>query len=120
MKKYVNDEHCDYLLVLCSLRINVEKYMYYKLDDKYKANFLEEKMTINKILYAENTGLEVPENFQLLSVLYNDFMHLDKSADPQNKKILFLASKLDNIFIKKMIKSTINEITNQGINLGEK
>ena len=98
IKKYINNEPCDYLLVLCSLRINIEKYIYHKLENKYKQPFLQEKMTINKILYAENIGLEIPENFQLLSVLYNDFMHLDKSADPQNKKILFLASKLDNIF----------------------
>ena len=77
-------------------------------------------MTINKISYAENIGLDIPENFQLLSVLYNDFMHLDKSADPQNKKILFLASKLDNIFIKDMIKSTIISIKEQNPNFVEK
>ena len=77
-------------------------------------------MTINKISYAENIGLDIPENFQLLSVLYNDFMHLDKSADPQNKKILFLASKLDNIFIKDMIKSTIIFIKEQNPNFAEK
>lgn len=67
-------------------------------------------MTVNKIVFAEQVGINIPENFQLLSVLYNDFMHLDKSADPQNKKILFLASKLDNIFIKDIIKSTMKEI----------
>lgn len=116
MQKYINDEKSDYLLVLCSLRINIEEYIYYKLDDKYKLSFLEEKKTINKILYAENTGLEIPENFQLLSALYNDFLHLDKSTDPQNKKILFLASKLDNIFIKDMIKSTIISIKEQNPN----
>lgn len=120
MKKYINDEKCDYILVLCSLRISIEEYIYYKLENKYKSAFLEEKMTINKISYAENIGLDIPENFQLLSVLYNDFMHLDKSADPQNKKILFLASKLDNIFIKDMIKSTIIFIKEQNPNFAEK
>lgn len=120
MKKYINDEKCDYILVLCSLRISIEEYIYYKLENKYKSAFLEEKMTINKISYAENIGLDIPENFQLLSVLYNDFMHLDKSADPQNKKILFLASKLDNIFIKDMIKSTIISIKEQNPNFVEK
>ncbi len=113
MKKYLNNENCDYLLTLCSLRINIEEYIYNKLDIKYRDAFLEEKMTVNKIVYAENVGLEIPENFQLLSVLYNDFMHLDKSADPQNKKILFLSSKLDNIFIKDLIKSTITIINKQ-------
>lgn len=110
MKKYIDNLPCDYLLVLCALRINIEKYIYECIDDGYKASFIEEKMTVNKIAFAEQIGIRIPENFQLLSVLYNDFMHLDKSADPQNKKVLFLASKLDNIFIKSIIRSTMKEI----------
>lgn len=110
MKKYIDNLPCDYLLVLCALRINIEKYIYECIDDGYKASFIEEKMTVNKIAFVEQIGIRIPENFQLLSVLYNDFMHLDKSADPQNKKVLFLASKLDNIFIKSIIRSTMKEI----------
>lgn len=110
MKKYIDNLPCDYLLVLCALRINIEKYIYECIDDGYKASFIEEKMTVNKIAFAEQIGIRIPENFQLLSVLYNDFMHLDKLADPQNKKVLFLASKLDNIFIKSIIRGTMKEI----------
>lgn len=110
MKKYIDNLPCDYLLVLCALRINIEKYIYECIDDGYKASFIEEKMTVNKIAFVEQIGIRIPENFQLLSVLYNDFMHLDKSADSQNKKVLFLASKLDNIFIKSIIRSTMKEI----------
>lgn len=110
MKKYLSGLPCDYLLVLCSLRINIEKYIYENLEYSYKQPFIEEKMTVNKIVFAEQVGVNIPENFQLLSVLYNDFMHLDKSADQQNKKVLFLASKLDNIFIKDIINSTMKEI----------
>lgn len=113
MQKYIREEKCDYLLVLCALRICIEEYIYFKLDDQYKESFLETKMTVNKIAFAESVGLEIPENFKLLSVLYNDFMHLDEGADPQNKKILFLASKLDNIFIRNMIKSSMEIIQQQ-------
>lgn len=110
LDKYINDIKCDYLMVLCALRIKIEEYIYLKLDEKYKQKMLDINMTINKIIYAEDVNFVIPENFKLLSVLYNDFMHLDKKADPQNKKIMFLSSKLDNLFIKRIIKETISII----------
>jgi len=112
LDKYVQDKKADYLMVLCGLRVKIEEYLYSKINDKYKIIFLNTNMTVNKIQYSENIGVDVPENFKLLSVLYNDFMHLDKKADPQNKKILFLSSKLDNLFIKKIIKQIFKTLNN--------
>ncbi|MDD2391668.1 MAG: hypothetical protein PHU94_01860 [Bacilli bacterium] len=112
LDKYISDKQCDYLMVLCALRIKIEEYIYLNLDEKYKQKMLDINMTVNKIIYAEDVNLPTNENFKFLSVLYNDFMHLDKKADPQNKKVLFLSSKLDNLFIKRIIKETINIINN--------
>lgn len=63
MKKYIDNLPCDYLLVLCALRINIEKYIYECIDDGYKASFIEEKMTVNKIAFAEQIGIRIPKIF---------------------------------------------------------
>lgn len=110
LNKYVQDKKADYLMVLCGLRVKLEEYLYFKLNNEHRMEFLNTNMTINKIQFSENNNIDVPENFKLLSILYNDFMHLDKKADPQNKKILFLSSKLNNLFIKKIIKQVFKTI----------
>lgn len=99
LKKYKNNEDYDIALTCCGLRIYIEKSIFEKLPDEHKSTYLSIHKTVDKLSFAKDIGIEVPEVYFLLSIIYNEGMHLD----PQCKKLKPIACKLNNKVIKNMI-----------------
>ena len=95
-------------MVIAGIRIKIEELVYQKLDFPYKEEFIKKHKVINKLNYAEENGVEVPELYYLLQPLYNDGLHLKgNDSDIQNKmKSCYL--KTDNLHIKRMVKLLFN------------
>lgn len=66
----------------------------------YKKNkFLDEHGTKEKLNYAYSLGIDIPETYYLLGLVYNTSLHLKQGQDITKS----LAMKLDNLTIKNMI-----------------
>lgn len=99
LEKYKSSQDYDIALTCCGLRIYIEKTIYEKLNADQQAEFLSKHKTIDKLSYAKQQGIEVPEVYFLLSIIYNECLHLDS----QCKKLKPIACKLKNKVIQNMI-----------------
>lgn len=110
---FINDEAMNYLAgtqdfdplaVCCAVRVKIEKLAYQKLlNPEHQNIFLNEtKETLNKLEYVEDKSISIPEYFYLLSIIYNDGMHLENekntisrvSAALENQTIRYLIEKV--------------------------
>lgn len=96
---YQNNIEHDPVLVCCGLRIFVEKNAYEQLSPEYQTSFLLAYTTTEKLTLAKEKGANIPEVHFLLSIIYNEAMHLD----PQCQKINPISCKLRNKVIHNMI-----------------
>lgn len=101
LQKYKNHDDYDVALTCCGLRIYIEKVTYEKLNSKQQIEFLSIHKTIEKLSYAKDQGINVPEVYFLLSIIYNEGMHLDS----QCKKLKPIICKLRNKVIQNMIST---------------
>lgn len=99
LEKYKSSQDYDIALTCCGLRIYIEKNIYEKLNADQRAEFLSKHKTVDKLSYAKQQGIEVPEVYFLLSIIYNECLHLDS----QCKKLKPIACKLKNKVIQNMI-----------------
>ena len=99
LENYKEGIEYDLALVCAGLRILIEKSAYEQLKPEEKFKFLKEFKTIDKLKFAKENGAFIPETHFLLSIIYNECMHLD----PQSKRLNPIAIKLKNKVIKKMI-----------------
>lgn len=93
----------DPLAVCFGLRIKIEELIYSKLPDaETRRIFIEETNgTKNKLHFAHGIGIDIPETYFLLGIIYNTSLHLSEGQDVSRP----LGLKLENGTIKKMIKS---------------
>lgn len=98
-EKYNNDEpEYDPFAVCCYVRKKVEQFAYEKINNpEFQQEFLDTHRTTRKLKYAEVKGVEIPEIYYLLGIIYNDGMHYKNNDDA-------ISGKLENLTIKKMIK----------------
>lgn len=98
-EKYNNDEpEYDPFAVCCYVRKKVEQFAYEKINNpEFQQEFLDTHRTTRKLKYAEDKGVEIPEIYYLLGIIYNDGMHYKNNDDA-------ISGKLENLTIKKMIK----------------
>lgn len=78
------DEKANYdpFAVCCGLRKKIENLVYKKIqDDTNKKKFLDIHKTRKKLEFAESIGVEVPEVYYLLGIIYNDGMHWKHNED---------------------------------------
>lgn len=99
LDKYISGLEYDPILVCCGVRLRIEKNAYDLLEPAYRNEFLNENKTTNKLVFAKEKGANIPEVYFLLSIIYNEAMHLD----PQCKKLSPIKCKLTNKVIHKMI-----------------
>lgn len=109
-EKYINNEpEFDPFAVCVWLRECIEKYLFDKLTtDVQRGNFYkkEQNGTKNKLNYAKECGVDYPETFSLLGLIYNSSLHLGSGGDIRSD--VALVSKLKNNTIKAMIKSVMD------------
>jgi hypothetical protein len=96
--KYRNEEsEYDPFAVCCYIRKRVEQSAYNKIVNPiFKQEFLDTYRTSEKLKYAENKGIIIPETNYLLGIIYNDGMHWKNNEDA-------ISGKLENLTIRKMI-----------------
>jgi hypothetical protein len=102
VNNYLNETSYDPLAICIGVRIKIESILYGNITDpNMKQTFIDTHNTKKKLDYCELIGLNVPEYFYLLGIVYNDNLHLHNDADITKP----LAIKLENFAIRKMIKS---------------
>jgi hypothetical protein len=99
LEGYQNNREYDPVLVCCGLRIYVEKSAYEQLPPEQQTDFLLTYTTTDKLTLAKEKDAYIPEVHFLLSIIYNEAMHLD----PQCQKINPISCKLRNKVIHNMI-----------------
>jgi len=101
LKNYLEGKNYDPLAVCCAVRRQIEEAVYCLLTPSDKFEFLSTHKTTAKLEFAKSKGVNVPEVFFLLGIIYNDALHLRDNQD----NFSALSSKLGNLTIKHMIGS---------------
>lgn len=66
--------------------------------------FLTAHKTSNKLKLATQTGINIPEPYFLLHIIYDEAMH----SSTQKNNLAAIEAKLENIIIKEMIISCLS------------
>ena len=98
-QNYRENRAYDLALVCCGLRLFVEKNAYSQLSEQDRVEFLATFKTIEKLAFAKEKGATIPEVHFLLSIIYNEAMHLDAQCQKLNP----IGYKLKNKVIRNMI-----------------
>lgn len=104
LNKYLQDKLYDPISVCCAVRNLIEKHCYQQLSTDEQTEFLETHTTTKKLDYAMLKGIDLPDRYFLLSVIYNEAAHINPKADILTP----LFSKLGNLTIKHMISETVS------------
>lgn len=104
LNRYLSDKNYDPISVCCAVRNLVEKKAFEKLDIEGRERFVSVHKTSEKLKFAQDNGVDIPDEYFLLSIIYNEAAHLHKGGD----KLTPLFSKLDNLTIRHMIKRIMN------------
>lgn len=89
----------DPLSVCFSVRIRIEELVYKLLPASEQNDYISTHGTTDKLKYAQDKGVSIPETFYLLGLIYNHPLH-DADEDMSRP----IGMKLDNPIIRKMIK----------------
>lgn len=101
---YLNNGDYDPLAVCVALREIIESKVYGQLGtEELKKSFLKVHGTANKLLVAEENGVDVIELYYLLGNLYNDPMHVDDRHQKSITQTLY--SRMENNTIRNIIKA---------------
>lgn len=99
LKKYLEGKKYDAVSVCCAVRLVIEQWTYHSLEASLQPDFLTTNKTPNKLDYASDKAVDVPDIFYLLGIIYNEAMHFKQNQD----YISPLFSKLGNLTIRNMI-----------------
>lgn len=102
--KYLLGQAYDSVMIIAGIRIRIEELVFQQLDADDRDGFIIEHKVINKLNYALNRGVNIPELYYLLQPLYNDGLHLGGSDEVVRSRIKSSYLKTNNMHIKKMIK----------------
>ena len=95
-------EVIDPIAICFGVRIKIEELIYCQISDPInKQKFIDEHGTKNKFYFAQAIGIQIPETFFLLGIIYNTSLHLAEGNDIS----IPLGLKLENLTIKQMIKN---------------
>ena len=91
----------DPLAVCVSIRVKIEENTYNSITkNDHKQQFLLTHGTTEKLNFARNHGVVIPETYYLLGIIYNHPLHIAGDNDISKQ----LSMKLENETIKSMIK----------------
>lgn len=104
ISKYLKEQDdYDPFAVCCAVRKNIEKKVFELIGDpSNQSEFLETKKTRCKLDFASSLGIEIPEIYYLLGIIYNDGMHWRENQD----NVSPVATKLENLTIRNLITDT--------------
>ena len=91
-------------MIIAGVRIRIEELIYKELNQCDQCEFIRQHKMINKLTFAENHGIDVPELFYLLQPLYNDGLHLGGNDNEVRRKIKSCYLKTNNLHIRRIIQ----------------
>jgi hypothetical protein len=100
LEKYLKGNDSDLLAVSLAIRVMIEEKLFTILSDETERDiFLHHrtKGTLDKIEYCEELGIESPETYKILAILFNDALH---HADIESTK-----SKMEHQSTKTLIQA---------------
>lgn len=102
--KYLLEHPYNPIMVVAGIRIRIEELVYEKLDGTDQDEFIQQHKVINKLHFAEEHGVDVPELYYLLQPMYNDSLHLggDNNAVARKMKSCYL--KTNNLHVRRMVQ----------------
>lgn len=99
-------ESYDPLQIICAIRVKIEKIVYESLiTEVQKSTYIETHRTINKLNYAIEQGIDVPEEFFLLQPLFNDGLHMSNNENLNRNKVQSVCLKLDNFVVQRVVRN---------------
>lgn len=104
VRRYLyEDDTFDPIAICFGVRVQIEKLVYSQIPDALnQQKFIDEiHGTKNKLLFAQSIGVDIPEIYFLLGIIYNTSLHLFEGQDISKP----LGLKLENGVIKKMIEN---------------
>ena len=106
---YLQNNAYDTLAVCVALREIIESRVYAQLQtEEQKDSFLGKHGTPDKLEYAEEQGVDIPEIYYLLGNIYNDPMHVDNKSNKLITQTLY--SRMENNTIRGMIKNVKDNV----------
>ena len=106
---YLQNNAYDTLAVCVALREIIESRVYAQLQtEEQKDSFLRKHGTPDKLEYAEEQGVDIPEIYYLLGNIYNDPMHVDNKSNKLITQTLY--SRMENNTIRGMIKNVKDNV----------
>ena len=109
LNNYLDNTAYDALAVCVALREIIEGRVYVQLQTEAQRDaFLDKHGTPNKLEYAEEQGVDVPEIYYLLGNIYNDPMHVDNKSNKLITQTLY--SRMENNTIRGMILNVKNNV----------
>ncbi|MTT53928.1 hypothetical protein F1529_15685 [Alcanivorax sp. VBW004] len=110
LARYLKNRNYDPLAVCFATRIAVEKLGYGLLEqDNQKEDFLETKTTKKKMDFVASTGVDIPEIYFLLGLIYNTNLHWNQGRDYVSP----LTTKLGHPTIRQLIREASNSAFNK-------
>ncbi|MPL97953.1 hypothetical protein SDC9_44150 [bioreactor metagenome] len=105
LANYLANQTYDPFAVCAALRVKIEEIAFNRLTGApAQTVFLTTHKTRNKLEKAEELGVVSPESHYLLGIIYNEGMHWRENHD----NVSPIASKLENLTIKKLISDVFN------------
>lgn len=108
VRRYLyEDSAFDPLAICFGVRIQIEKCIFDQIVDHNNQRIFIENYngTKKKLHFAQSIGVQIPETYFLLGIIYNTSLHLIEGQDISKP----LAIKLENETIKQMIKNIFPE-----------
>lgn len=101
LNRYLANKNYDAIAVCFAVRIVIEHQIYCLLPDAgWKEKFISEHGTSNKLEVASSAGIDIPESYFLLGIIYNTNLHWNQGRDYVSP----LVSKLNHPTIRQLIK----------------
>ncbi len=102
VKKFVNLESFDILMLSIGIRVLCENYLYSGLNSSVKEKFLLEHGS-KKFLLLEENEIKINPEVEILRKVYNELEHISVNNKEIKKNKFFM--RINNQFIKELIKS---------------
>ncbi len=102
--EYLLEHTYNPIMVVAGIRIRIEELVYEKLADIDHDGFIQQHKVINKLHFAEEHGVDVPELYYLLQPMYNDSLHLSGDNNAVVRKMKSCYLKTNNLHIRRMVQ----------------
>jgi len=102
--EYLLEHAYNPIMVVAGIRIRIEELVYGELADTDHDEFIQQHKVINKLHFAEEHGVDVPELYYLLQPMYNDSLHLSGDNNAVVRKMKSCYLKTNNLHIRRMVQ----------------